>query len=73
MSISDFIKERNEAFFSLDKEKIISYCKKYSDDIPEDELVFWAGVRYAILGIASSNDEQKNEAKQWLISHGFNP
>ena len=70
--VGEFVKERNEAFFSLDKEKIIAYCKKYNVEIPKDELVFWAGVRYAILGIASANDEQKNEARQWLISHGFN-
>ena len=73
LDIKEFIKERNEAFFSLDKDKIIAYCKKHNAEIPEDEVVFWAGVRYAILGIASSTNDQREEARHWLISNGFNP
>ena len=51
MNIKEFVKERNEAMFSLEKEKIVAYCKKYDVPIPENEQVFWAGVYKSILAI----------------------
>ena len=35
--MEDFIKERNEALLSLDKEKILAYGKKYNVKFPENE------------------------------------
>lgn len=39
--MNDFIKERNEALLSLDKNKIIAYMNKYNIIIPKDEKIFW--------------------------------
>ena len=44
--IERFVKERNEALFSLDRKKIEAYLIKYGEtefaDTPD--LLFWAGV-----------------------------
>lgn len=58
---------------SLDKEKIVAYCKKYGVPIPEKEIVFWAGVHKARLHINSATNEQKMDSYVWLIEHGFKP
>ena len=71
MDINDFIHERNAAFLSLEKEQILNYCKKYDVSIPDDELVFWAGVHKARLQIDIPETE-KNISRQWLKDNGFN-
>ena len=77
--MNDFIKERNEALLSLDKEKIIAYSKKHNIDLPKDEKVFWAGVHKAIcnLYLYSTNDEisleQYERSYTWLSENGFSP
>lgn len=40
MEMEKFIKERNEALLSLDKNKIIAYSKKYGVETSSDEVVF---------------------------------
>ena len=59
MNIKKYVKERDEAMLSLDKDKIVSFCKKYGVPVPENELVFWAGVHKAIVALNSATDEQK--------------
>ena len=71
MSLVDFIKDRDEALLSLDKEKILAYCRKYGIAMPKDELAFWAGVHKSILHINSATDEQKQRSCEWLTNHGF--
>lgn len=71
--MNDFVKERNEALFSLDKDRIISYCNKYHVEIEANEKIFWAGVHKAILAIRSATQEQKDNSKKWLLEHGFKP
>lgn len=66
------IKERDEALKSLDKDKIIAYCKKYSVRLPEDnENVFWAAVHKARLQILASTPEERAYSLEWLLGHGF--
>ena len=46
------VQERNEALFSLDKNKIIAYLRKYN--LPTEassDTVFWAGIYKAICNI----------------------
>lgn len=69
--LKQFVKERNEALLSLDKDKIVAYMKKYDVKVPPDR-VFWASVHKAILGI-NVTMEQKENSKIWLIEHGFKP
>lgn len=68
-----FIKDRDEALLSLDKDKIMAYCKKYGVPIPDEELVFWAGIHKAIVHLISATQEQKERSAQWLLEHGFMP
>lgn len=70
-SLSDFVKERNEALFSLDKEKIKKYAKKYGVPLPRNELVFWAGVYKSIIAITDAPMELKADAALWLGENGF--
>lgn len=67
MSLVDFIKDRDE---SLDKEKILAYCRKYCIAMPKNELAFWAGVHKSIMHINSATDEQKQRSCEWLTNHG---
>lgn len=68
---SDFVKERNEALFSLDKDKIKAYCKKYGVPIPENETAFWGGIYKSIYNIKDAPKELKHKAYEWLITHGM--
>ena len=69
--IKKFVKERNEALFSLDEKKIKAYMKKYCVPDPHSERVFWAMVYKAICNIADAPPEVKAKAKVWLKEHGF--
>lgn len=74
----EFIKDRNEAFISMDKEKIIAYCKKYEITMPEEENDFWAGVHKVICNLFLLEDspisiEQYNKSYEWLATHGYSP
>lgn len=67
-----FIKERNEALLSLDKQKILAYSQKYSGGSdPESDIVFWAGVHKARVAIAAFPESEKAISRQWLKEHGF--
>ena len=76
--MDNFIQERNEAFTSMDKEKILAYCKKYSVYIPEDEEVFWIGVHKTVCNLFLLEDspisaEQYNKSYDWLKERGYSP
>lgn len=74
-------KEREEAFLSLDKKRILAYFEKYGIDIKDDddddltedekELIFWAGVHKIITALRSATEDQKMISRIWLYSHGF--
>lgn len=63
-------KERNEALFSLDEDKIKAYFKKYDISIPKNEIVFWGGVYKSIYNIKDAPEEFKYKAWEWLTEHG---
>lgn len=74
--MNDFIKERNEALLSLNKEKIIKYMNKYNIKIPKNEKIFWAGVHKSIcnLFLAPENNislEQYEKSYKWLEENGY--
>ena len=72
-TVANFVKERNEALFSLDRKKIEAYCAKYGDgesaNVPD--VVFWAGVYKAICEIKDAPEEKVQIARTWLKAHGF--
>ena len=71
MNLKEFNKERDEALLSLDKEKITKFLRKCGAPIPENEIVFWAGVHKAICHLDSANAGQKLNSMIWLVNHGF--
>lgn len=70
-----FVKERNEALFSLDRKKIEAYMIKYGEtEIAQTpDVVFWASVYKAICGIKDAPEAIVSKAKAWLHEHGMSP
>lgn len=68
-----YIKERDEAFLSLDKDKILKFCAKYNLDSGKDldEEAFWAGVHKAITAIKSAPEHMKKRSAKWLTERGY--
>ena len=73
--LEDFVKERNEALFSLDRKKIEAYMIKYGEtEIAQTpDNVFWASVYKAICGIKDAPEAIVSKAKAWLHEHGMSP
>jgi hypothetical protein len=71
--ISNFVKERNEALFSLDEQKIREYAKKYGVPLPSNAEVFWRGVYKAICNINDAPADLKAKSRKWLYAHGSKP
>lgn len=69
--IANFVKERNEVLFSLDRDHIEAYLIKRGCDVPENDIVFWAGVYKSTCNITSAPDELVQKAKHWLNAHGM--
>lgn len=71
MDLNNFVKERNEALLSLDRDKILAYMKKYQVSTPtDDNEVFWASIHKAIL-VISAPEDKKEQSRKWLREHGF--
>ena len=69
--IANFVKERNEALFSLDRERIEAYLKRRGCDVPDNDIVFWAGVYKSICNITNAPEDLVRKAKEWLHTHGM--
>ena len=74
MTITErFVKERNDALFSLDREKIEAYMLKYGEseitEMPDE--TFWASVYKAICGIKGAPKELTQKAESWLAENGY--
>lgn len=71
LDIKRFVKDRDEALLSLDKDKILAFYKKYGLPYSKKEKIFWATVYKCIYHINASTEKQKAEAEAWLIENGF--
>jgi len=69
--IASFVKERNEVLFSLDRDRIEAYFGEQGVELPEDDIVFWAGVYKSICNITNAPEELVQKAKDWLHAHGM--
>ena len=49
--IREFVHERDAALRSLDRRQLLAYFQKYQIPVPENEMIFWASVHRARLGI----------------------
>lgn len=70
-ALKNFVKERDEALLSLDKDRIQRFMKKYGIPCPENETIFWAAVHKAIVHINAASCKQKVNSMIWLYTHGF--
>jgi len=69
--IASFVKERNEVLFSLDRDRIEAYFGNQGVELPEDDIVFWAGVYKSICNITNAPEDLVQKAKDWLHAHGM--
>lgn len=69
--LAKFVKERNEALFSLDRSTIELYLKRRGMGVPENDIVFWAAVYKSIYNITDAPAELKEKAITWLQAHGM--
>ena len=71
--LAQFVKERNEALLSLDRNKIERYAKKYGVALPSNDEAFWRGVHKAICNITNIPFEMRQRSADWLLEHGSTP
>lgn len=71
MTTLDFIRDRDEALLSLDRQKIEAYLTKYGSPIPPDDQIFWAGIHKARTAIKSISDEERQKSIDWLKARGL--
>lgn len=69
--IEQFVKERNEALFSLDEKKIKAYLTKLGVPIPENEQVFWGGIYKSICNITNAPADVVEIARERLKEMGW--
>lgn len=71
IDVKEFVKERNEALFSFDREKITSYLSKYGTPVPDNDDVFWGSVAKAVMSITSAPEDARQKAKSILDKLGW--
>lgn len=69
--IKNFVKVRNEAMFSLNRNKIEDYFAWIGQPLPENDIVFWATVHKCICNITTAPSELVSKSKLWLFEHGM--
>ena len=71
--IESFVKERNDALFSLDRKKIEAYLIKYGEieTANAPDPIFWGGVYKAICEIQGAPKDLVDKAHIWLSENGF--
>ena len=68
--LRQFVKERNEACSSFDLDKFKKFCRKYrGGKMPSDE-VLEITMRKMVVN-ANPKLPQYDEAKEWLLSRGY--
>ena len=60
--INRYVRERNEAFLSLDKKKILKFCKEWHICVPATDIDFWCGVHKVIGNTDAATEEQKRNS-----------
>lgn len=66
-----FIRERNEALLSLDREKIEAHMRKYECPIPADDEMFWAGIHKARTAVKTFPEDERKKSRDWLADRGL--
>ena len=71
MDVKQFVKERDAALLSLDREIIEAFAKKWQVVLPKDSEVFWAAIHKARTGAVNLPREARLESKLWLLGKGL--
>lgn len=71
IDVKEFVKERNEALFSFDREKITSCLSKYGQPVPDNDDVFWGSVAKAVMSITNAPEDARQKAKNILDKLGW--
>ena len=76
LNFNAWLKDRDEALFSLDVEKMTAYSKKYGlpmppDSLPNREKIILGGMAKAVLQIRAAPEEVKARARRILDRYGF--
>jgi len=66
-------KQRDEAFISMDKDKILAYLKSQGAPAPSSEIVLWVAAHKTRLYLPCISAEEKEKSRIWLIENGFPP
>jgi hypothetical protein len=67
-----FVKDRNEAFYSFDKERILAFIDKYHLPMNRDnDRVFWGAVAKAVVNIKDAPKSAVKRAETLLKNLGF--
>lgn len=69
--IQQFVKERDEVLFSLDRKRIEKYLRKRGIEVPKNDIVFWAGIYKGICNTTTAPADLVLKAKSWLYAHGM--
>ena len=79
--LKDFLRERDEALYSFDKEKIDTYIERYHIHLPRaiertveisaDRAIYWGSVCKSILTLKDAPDSAKGPAKAILDLLGW--
>jgi hypothetical protein len=70
-TLDSFVRERNEALWSMDATKIKAFLRKWGGTIPKDNRVFWFSVCKAVLDINDTPEDVKATARQMLENLGM--
>ena len=66
-----YVYDRNAAFLSMDARQIVAHCRRYGIAVPENPMIFWAGVHKARLMIEDFPAAEREKSREWLMDHGF--
>lgn len=72
-ALEQFMADRDTALLSLDKEKIISFCRRWGVRFPNsnNEKVFWAEVHKARICLSYFPEDERELSRSWLQNNGF--
>lgn len=70
--LTEFNRERDEAFLSMDEQRIRAMFRKWNEtEMPSHPVLFWGAVHKAVTGSINLPIEFRRKSKAWLTEHGL--
>lgn len=72
-TLEQFMEDRDAALLSLNKDKIVSYGRRWGVRFPSSssEKAFWAKVHKARICLAYFPESERELSRNWLKNNGF--